>query len=168
MPMPWWTDASEEELESALKRVNRARLRFWLDKPTREALKQEADNYSSILKRIKATPKREPMPEVVHVAVTREEVEKVISVLPTEPHAYMKEAEIVEKSGLSSEVVQGVLWQEMGNLCSWIAGGLTYEDGKVVLGEAQYHGIANPHMRRQTNFANHDGPITHDEAFGGL
>jgi hypothetical protein len=168
MGMPWWTDASEEELERALKMVNRARLRFWLPKVTREALKAEADNYSNILKRMKAMPAREPVAEVVHVPVTREQVEQVISVLPTEPHAYMKEAEIMEKSGLSSEVVQAVLWQEMGNLCSWTTGELTYEDGKPVWGEAQWKGIANPNMRRRTNLANHDGPMTHEEAMGGL
>jgi hypothetical protein len=48
-------------------------------------------------------------------------------------------------------------------------GGSTNDvEGKPHWGEAQWHGIANPHMRRQTNFANHDGPMTHDEAMGGL
>lgn len=166
--MPWWTDASSEELERALKRINRTRLQFWLPRAARAALKSEADNYSHLLKRMREAPIMEPVIENKRVAVTQEEINQVLAVLPTDSHTYMLEAEIAEKSNLPLEVVQSVLWQEVGNLCSWTTGGMTYKDGKPERGLASWQGIAYPNLRRRTNFANHDGPMTHEEAFGGL
>jgi hypothetical protein len=169
MGMPWWSDASREEIERALKMINRTRLQFWLPKNARLLLKQEANLYSNLLKRMDAIPPREPVVERQYAPVTQAQIDQVIAVLPLDHSQYLLEPEIALRAGVSLEVAQSVLHKEGGNLCSYtLQGGMTYVDGKPVWGPPAWQGIENPHMRRQVNFADHDGPPTAREIWGGL